>query len=447
MEVLKVIASGGFGRVEQVRLDDGSIGARKTFAPRDDLTVGVDLTKLRKRFAREVRVQSALPDTLFIPVLRSDLNADPPWFVMPMAEFTLDEFMPALHADQRESLEALGHILDALEHLHSLGYVHRDLKPSNIMMHGKRWKLSDFGLVLPMTSKSTKLSTKLSSWGTAGYCAPEQCLEFGSVTQAADIFAFGCILHDMFDGRARVPFQRATCGGPIGAVIERCTEVDPRRRFKTLSGLRASLFDVLATPPTVVGTSQNPEAAELASKLENVQAMTSGDISTLVRFLRGIGDASDATAIFTALNEERLVALKERDSDAWNELAMRYCEWSQGGGFNFEYCDVIVGRLKVIFELGPVEMKAAAALAGAKLGWMHNRYYVMHRVLEMCGPALDDNVAQRIAVEIRASEVNEEFRACAYVVGRRVAEYHPRIAAVLPDPAPVATKDETDIPV
>ena len=43
----------------------------------------------RKRFIREVQIQSDLAHPNVMPVLDSDLDATPPWFVMPLAKCSL----------------------------------------------------------------------------------------------------------------------------------------------------------------------------------------------------------------------------------------------------------------------------------------------------------------------------------------------------------------------
>ena len=50
---------------------------RKVFAPRAYVLQGVSAEQMRKRFAREVRIQRELPDRFVIPVPASDLEADP----------------------------------------------------------------------------------------------------------------------------------------------------------------------------------------------------------------------------------------------------------------------------------------------------------------------------------------------------------------------------------
>jgi eukaryotic-like serine/threonine-protein kinase len=439
----ELISETNFGRVERFQHTDGNHYAVKFFAPRAGVFTADELVKLKQRFAREVKVQRELDSTMFIPIVNADVVADPPWFIMPLAEKTLTDHFPAMRADNNEMLKTLGQILDALALLHSLGYVHRDLKPANILLHQGRWKLSDFGLVLPAPSGSTKLSSTMSAWGTRDYCAPEQTVEFGKVTAAADIYAFGCILHDLFDGNQRVPHLRQTCFGPLGAIIERCTETKPEKRFKSLNGLREAIFGVLAMQPRPILNAPTSRADEqLAVKVSAMETMSDADIEELAHFLNGLADPAGATQIFTAMNDERITLLHQRNPDAWQDFALKYCEWAGSAGFDWNYCDVLIERLARIFALGTVEVQATSMLAAARLGRGHNRFYVMNRVVNLCGPTLPDNVAHRIAIEILAAEAQDDFHGCATVVHRQPSEYHPRIAAaipVVPPPPPIPT--------
>jgi hypothetical protein len=441
MESLDVIAKTGFGYVERVRLKDGSIAARKVLQPSDTILRGVNLPDLRKRFAREVRVQRALPDQFVVPILFADLDADPPSFVMPLAEATFEHQMSSLKGNPPELLAAFGQVLDALGALHALGYAHRDLKPSNILLHEGRWKLADLGLVLPIEANTTKLTVSNQAWGTPAYGAPEQFVDFKRAGCPADIFAFGCILHDCFGNSTRAPCQRLSAPGKIACVIEKSTELDPKKRFKSVDRLRAALFEVLATPPEIpVETEATLAAAHWAAKLENIDAMQVPEFADMARFVRGVEHPAFAGLLFSALTEERIVRLKERDPDSWVDIANQYCEWAKSPNFDFNYCDVLALRLRIIYDHGTVGIKANAVLATAILAEQHNRWFVMNRLFDVCGPDMDSNVAQRVAIEIRACEFENEFRRCAAVISRSVGDYHPVICAVLPPlppPAPV----------
>jgi len=89
MRVIRVINNGGFGRVEEVRRDSRTTIARKVFDPNPFFIAAAGEQKLKDRFTREVRVQSALGGPYVLPVFDANLDENPPWFTMPLADKTL----------------------------------------------------------------------------------------------------------------------------------------------------------------------------------------------------------------------------------------------------------------------------------------------------------------------------------------------------------------------
>lgn len=428
MLVEKEIARGGFGRVEQVRMPSGVQVARKTFSPAMAIGSPAELQKLKTRFTREVRVQSSLASKSFIPILSSDLNAAEPSYLMPLAD---RNFFQQIELDKLSGTvpqNGLADILNALEELHQLGFVHRDLKPQNILLHEGIWKLTDFGLVLPPSSGTTKLTSIDSNWGTAAYCAPEQAIDFRGATPAVDIYAFGCILHDIYSSSPRVPYQRQSAPGAIGAVIEKCTEQRPEKRFKTIQALRGTLLTLLASAASITAS---PKAAEWANAIKSIGNWDLDRAYAFARFLSHASASEDKYAVYSAMDEDAINLAFTLDEGLWKFVALQYCEWVEGTGFSFEYCDVLAKRLELVFQLGDLECKAAAVLAAATLAESHNRWYVMGYVVKLCGPTLEDNEAQRIAIEIKAADAVYKFRRCVVGISRSITDYHPRIAAVL----------------
>jgi hypothetical protein len=287
--------------------------------------------------------------------------------------------------------------------------------------------LADFGLVaVPHADDMTRLTSTAAGWATAAYCAPEQAINFKNVDKSVDIYAFGCILHDIVGNRPRVPFQAHTARGPIGAIISRCTAADPRQRFKTVGALRSALLDAIGRSAT---WSIGKDAAPVT---EEATAATGGWRQALTHIHEWDADKLDELIVYieeqdralcALLDEERLVELHGIDPVAWNRIALAYCEFAQGR-FDFGHCDAVATCLLEIFALGDVAVRAAAAMSAAVLASTHNRWFVLRKVLALCGPNLDTDVAERLAIDIRACEREETWRECAKRLSKPITVFH-----------------------
>lgn len=429
---VRFINKGGMGKVDEVELTDGTRAAMKTFDPNAALFSDVlELAKLRKRFDKEVRYQTQLGLNGAMPVLFQDMSVDPPFFVMPLAEKSYADQIKEDRAADRISLEPLLDILSGLEQLHELGFVHRDLKPENALLWRGQWRLSDFGLTVNQGSTETSRYTGTdSAWGTRAYMAPEQMTDFRNVTPAADIYAFGCILHDLIAGTPRVPYAvQSVPGSPYDYIVRKCTANDPTKRFRSIATLRASLVDELRRDPSLQRT---PSTDQWGPELPNIAAW---DEQKLDEFLAHLENARPGNEmhVIADIREDHIAAFGTKAPGDWEAFALAYCEWARAA-FTFEFCDVIAGCLRSIYvdPMSRVTVRSAVAASMAILGAQNNRWYCMRLLHPMTNTEVPAPQAQRIALEIRANDWHNFFEHCAReVYGWDRAEYHPRILEVL----------------
>jgi hypothetical protein len=210
-------------------------------------------------------------------------------------------------------------------------------------------------------------------------------------------------------------------------IIEKCTEFNPKKRFKNIAALRGALLKILSEPQNLT---PSPSATEWVEKLQDLSDWNSHILESFARFIKATQDESDLWVVCQAIDEDVLKQLNSIDEELWQVVAIAYCDWAKGS-FGFDYCDVIIRRLEVIFELGNLDSKSSAALASAILGWSHHRWFVMKQVMRILNSNLDDLTAQRIAIEIQVEELQNKFIACAEVINLSINDYHPQIAEVL----------------
>jgi serine/threonine-protein kinase len=171
--------------------------------------------------------------------------------------------------------DAVDYILQACEALaeaHKLGLVHRDLKPSNLFLTRRAdgsplIKVLDFGIAKALGSQEHALTSTGASMGSPSYMSPEQVRNSKTVDPRSDIWSIGASLQELLttappfesetlpalcamivtDPPVRLRSARPELPETLEAVILRCLEKDPQRRFRNVAALARALLPLAAT--------------------------------------------------------------------------------------------------------------------------------------------------------------------------------------------------------
>ncbi|MEB3190353.1 MAG: serine/threonine-protein kinase, partial [Snowella sp.] len=134
------------------------------------------------------------------------LNTEMLYLAMELAESSLDRRFEQGNFQSSEIRQILTEVVSALAYLHGQKQVHRDLKPANILRAKNRWKLSDFGLVKRLDSRSYAQTSN--PIGTIAYMPPE-AFE-GNISAAWDMWSLGIMLVQMVTNRLPYQFNEPT---------------------------------------------------------------------------------------------------------------------------------------------------------------------------------------------------------------------------------------------
>src|SRR5438128_665704 len=200
----------------------------------------------------------------------------------------------------------------AVEYAHSRGVLHRDLKPGNILLNDRGEPLvSDFGLA-KLLDGHNDLTRSLTTFGTAGFIAPEQANGAAAdLTPAADVYSLGAVLFNLFAGRP--PFlgsnpvsvirQASETQAPklrslvpsldrdLETICARCLERAPKARYRSAGDLSADLERWLKGRP-IVARPVSPPARIWRWSRRNPKLVATGVAGLLlgaaaIWFLRG----------------------------------------------------------------------------------------------------------------------------------------------------------------
>jgi eukaryotic-like serine/threonine-protein kinase len=223
-----------------------------------------------KRFSREARAASTLRSEHVVRVFDvGKLPDGTPYMVMEHLEGQDLAGTLAAHGPM-SAAEAVGYVLQACEGVaeaHSVGIVHRDLKPTNLFLtqsvDGRSLvKVLDFGIAKQAELElEGALTGSFTVVGSPQYMSPEQMRSSGSVDVRSDIWSLGVCLYELltsavpFDGptvmdicsnvmtrSTRSPDSlRSEVPARLAAVVMRCLEKEPERRYPDLAALADAL--------------------------------------------------------------------------------------------------------------------------------------------------------------------------------------------------------------
>ena len=250
-------------RAEQAPL--GRVCALKILSPRYD---GEDDPEFRRRFFLEASTAAKLTHSNTVTIFDYGKSENEEIYYIAMEYIEGRTLSIALRDEGPLPEERVRHIAAqicrSLREAHGLGVVHRDLKPGNIMLTNKgderdNVKVLDFGLVKDVTTDAQDHTQEGVFMGSPKYMAPEQILGL-ALTPRADVYSLGIMLFEMLTGK--VPYDRgganiatlmAHVNDPLPnmhsmapslafspqmeAIVYRCLEKDPARRFASMSAL------------------------------------------------------------------------------------------------------------------------------------------------------------------------------------------------------------------
>jgi serine/threonine protein kinase len=259
-EILEQIGCGGMGVIYRARQRH----SRRIVAVKRVLSYRADSHGALQRFRREAQAVASLDHPNILPIFEVSESEDGlPFFSMKFAEKgSLHENAASLRDHPRKCVQLMAKVARAVEYAHSRGVLHRDIKPGNILLNDRGEPLvSDFGLA-KLLDGNNDLTRSLTTFGTAGFIAPEQAGGAAAdFTAAADVYSLGAVLFNLLAGRppflgsnpvsvirkaseTQAPKLRSLAPSldrDLETICARCLERDPKVRYQSAGDLAADL--------------------------------------------------------------------------------------------------------------------------------------------------------------------------------------------------------------
>ena len=285
-QLLEKLGQGSMGTVYKARqMSMNRLVAVKVLHPR--LLAKPDFLQ---RLTREAHLAAKLSHNNIIQAI--DVGSAGPlhYFVMELIEGqTIRQILESGKIfPEREAVEIILQIAQALQHAHRRGLIHRDVKPANIVLTSDGIaKLADLGMARETDDAALARREKGLTIGTPFYISPEQVRGKEHIDGRADIYSLGATLYHMVTGHPPFHYdemervylahlqeeltppdhlnQQLSSG--LGEVVEFMMAKNRRRRYQKADDLIIDLECLLSGEPPKLAR-QRIEATTLAGLSE-----------------------------------------------------------------------------------------------------------------------------------------------------------------------------------
>ncbi|MEO1535969.1 MAG: serine/threonine-protein kinase [Planctomycetota bacterium] len=263
-----------------------------------------------ERFYAEGRSAAALNHPNIVQAFDVGKAGEFHYFVMEFVDgrTVYDDIVKQKRYPEKDAVEVMIQVAEALLHAHEKGLIHRDVKPKNVMITKEGVvKLADMGLARAVSDKEAAEAEAGKAFGTPYYISPEQIRGEREIGPPADIYSLGATFYHMVTGS--VPFEgknpsavmhkhlktdlvppdhvNPKLSAGVSEVIEMMMAKSPSSRYKTCKDLLVDLRAVLkGETPTIAHKDVFDEAdlsavsaAEAAVEADEIPVDQSGSAS------------------------------------------------------------------------------------------------------------------------------------------------------------------------
>lgn len=391
--IKKKLGEGGFGIVYRAE-KNGQCYALKTLKANAD-------QETKQRFSREVRLLGRVHDEHVIELIEFDLDINPPYYIMPLCDESLEDKVCAGMSDEDKYVACLD-FCKGIQAIHNAGIFHRDIKPSNALYLNGVLKITDLGLGRFENRDTTTLTRR--AFGSEGYYPPEFASDpetFKKGTRQGDIYMIGKTLYFVMSNGgdvSNVDISQVEAG--MAPIILRCLKPNLNERYNSVDEVINELLIAqeahtqLQQMPKPIEDILNMTGQAKFDELYKLLLQESHDNKALANLLKKIGTKTFA----------QLFAGKENLLNNYIGVFEHQLHEQQGFIY-FEDVEVYVEAIKAMFSLSdsPYYKQILLDLA-LDLSIQYNRFSAVTIVGKMLGELSDSEARALSTLFVRRKE-------------------------------------------